>query len=90
LLLKNTEAAIQLCSKSSKVQFGGALYQKAGAQIVGSTCSVNTPAEKTVGLFGRLQQAAGSLVGQLAIAASAAGLVRTDLQYYKNSQKKAR
>ena len=83
--VKNTQAAITaqiaaLKQVQSTVQFGGALYQKAGAQIQQYQAvldSVNTPAEKTVGLFGRLQQAVGSLVGQLAIAASAAGLVRT-------------
>ena len=83
--VKNTEQAITaqiaaLKQVQSTVQFGGALYQKAGAQIQQYQAvlnSVNTPAEKTVGLFGRLKQAAGSLVGQLAITASAAGLVRT-------------
>ena len=83
--VKNTQAAITaqiaaLKQVQSTVQFGGALYQKAGAQIQQYQAvldSVNTPAEKTVGLFGRLRQAAGSLVGQLAITASAAGLVRT-------------
>jgi len=83
--VKNTEQAIKaqiaaLKQVQSTVQLGGALYEKAGAQIKQYQAvldSVNTPAEKTVGLFDRLKQAADSLVGQLAIAASAAGLVRT-------------
>ena len=86
--VKNTEAAITaqiaaLRQVQSTVQLGGALYQKAAAQIEQYQAvlkSVNIPAEQTVGLFGRLQQAAGSLVGQLAVAASAAGLVRTAFQ----------
>jgi TP901 family phage tail tape measure protein len=93
--VKNTEQAITaqiaaLKQVQSTVQLGGALYQKAGAQIKQYQAvldSVNTPTEKTVGLFGRLKQAAGSLVGQLAITASAAGLIQTAFATLANQSK---
>jgi tape measure domain-containing protein len=85
--VKNTQAAITaqiaaLKRVQSTVQLGGALYQKAGAQIQQYQAvldSVNTPAEETVGLFGKLRQAAGSLVGQLLAVTTAVTAVQKSL-----------